>query len=56
VTANASLTVTCPCGVPVEVPVHIGVVEVDGRLTVEPSPDFFDLWAHACTHDADRSA
>ena len=46
------LTIACPCGTEVEVPIEVEMTRGDDsqqRLVFHP--DYADLWAHAWTHD-----
>jgi hypothetical protein len=46
------LTVACPCGTEVEIPVYCTLKrDNEGRQLLNFDPDYADLWAHAWTHD-----
>lgn len=46
------LTVACPCGVEIDVPVDCVLTFGSelGQQYLQFHPDFSDLWAHAWTH------
>jgi len=45
------VTVRCPCGTEIDIPISATLTSDDDRQYLALAPDYADLWAHSWTHD-----